>query len=264
MELIARVSTGSRMDQIYIAKQRDGFPIGSYVLIKPLETVAKENIKLFPHNIAQVEPVKLYIIKSLAQSIKSRHEGEVIVFGSFLNPGFRFNDVDVILLSSTEGAYGTIGKKLEEETGLKIHLTMLSEPSLLKGIATDPLFALLMNNHIATKRMMFDAKRDLNFKLLDLHLQKSKMFIENFEMMAGSEKLKMVRNLAAIEYFMKGKKFPKQGTDALIDHTFSKGTALRLRDNTLLKEEIKKRYRQVFDSAQKEILKGISDGAQQK
>ena len=36
MEIIGKISKGTNMDQIYISKQRDGMPIGEYVLIKPI------------------------------------------------------------------------------------------------------------------------------------------------------------------------------------------------------------------------------------
>ena len=38
VELIGKVSKGSKMDQIYIPKNREAIPVGSYVVVKPLTT----------------------------------------------------------------------------------------------------------------------------------------------------------------------------------------------------------------------------------
>ena len=37
MEIIAKISRGSKMDQVYIPKNRGGFSIGSYVILKPIK-----------------------------------------------------------------------------------------------------------------------------------------------------------------------------------------------------------------------------------
>ena len=37
MEIIAKISKGSKMDQIYIPRNRESFPAGSFVIIKLLE-----------------------------------------------------------------------------------------------------------------------------------------------------------------------------------------------------------------------------------
>ena len=58
MELIAKISKGSKMDQVYIPKNRIGFSAGSYVIIRPLE--GKKTVeKPYLYNIKSIEPVKL-------------------------------------------------------------------------------------------------------------------------------------------------------------------------------------------------------------
>ena len=42
MEIISRVSKGSKMDQIYIPKNRAGLTIGEYVVITPLSREIKK------------------------------------------------------------------------------------------------------------------------------------------------------------------------------------------------------------------------------
>jgi len=50
MEIIAKISKGTKMDQIYISKARAGLDAGSYVIISPLkqETILS-NKKIIPH-----------------------------------------------------------------------------------------------------------------------------------------------------------------------------------------------------------------------
>ena len=38
MEIVGRISRGSRMDQIYIPKQRNGFNIGERVIVRTMDT----------------------------------------------------------------------------------------------------------------------------------------------------------------------------------------------------------------------------------
>jgi len=42
MAIVAKISRGSKMDQIYIPKNRAGFSTGQYVLISPLESELKQ------------------------------------------------------------------------------------------------------------------------------------------------------------------------------------------------------------------------------
>ena len=67
MELIAKISKGSNMDQIYIPKNRTGLPIGQYVIIAPLEKelAKKQKFKPFFYNVSGLEPLKLEIIESI-------------------------------------------------------------------------------------------------------------------------------------------------------------------------------------------------------
>src|SRR3989344_5321367 len=99
MEIISRISKGSKMDQIYISKNRFGLNIGAYVTVKPLET-PKENIKnLYFRKANDLEPIKIEIIKKIFQMIDkhSKKLENIIITGSFLEKGFKFRDIDVII-----------------------------------------------------------------------------------------------------------------------------------------------------------------------
>ena len=98
MEISGRVSKGSRMDQIYIPKNRSGLAIGSYVVIKPV-IEPKFGDKPCLYNLQYLEPIKLEIIKRVMGLIDDYVEN-VIITGSFLNKGFNFGDLDVLLITN--------------------------------------------------------------------------------------------------------------------------------------------------------------------
>src|SRR3989338_9655760 len=102
MELISKVSKGSKMDQIYIPKNRLGLEIGSHVIIKPFEIKERKfSEKLYFYNVKSLEPLKLDIINKIINTIDNylKDYQNVIITGSFLDEGFNFNDIDIIILS---------------------------------------------------------------------------------------------------------------------------------------------------------------------
>ena len=102
MELIAKISKGSKMDQIYISKNREGLNTGSYVIIKPLKTITTtKNKKPYFYNIKSIEPIKLRIINQIIKIInKITPNDNIIITGSFLDKGFNFNDIDILLINN--------------------------------------------------------------------------------------------------------------------------------------------------------------------
>ena len=99
MEMISKVSRGSRMDQVYLPKNRSGFSIGDYVIIRSFEPL-KEIEKLYFYNIDYIEPIKIQIIEHIFEIINKYSDkyDNILVNGSFLEKGFHFNDVDILLI----------------------------------------------------------------------------------------------------------------------------------------------------------------------
>ncbi|MEK6793081.1 MAG: hypothetical protein AABX95_04645, partial [Nanoarchaeota archaeon] len=98
MEIISKVSLGSRMDQVYIPKNRIGFDIGNYVIIKPLnlEIEKKPLEKIYFYRIKNIVSIKLEIINEVFIIIDKyvQNYENIIITGSFLEEGFHFNDID--------------------------------------------------------------------------------------------------------------------------------------------------------------------------
>jgi hypothetical protein len=245
MEIISRISRGSKMDQIYIPKNRSGFDVGSYVVLKPLKE--EENIENpYFYNIKSIEPLKLEIIKSIISIIdKNCNYDNVIFTGSFLDEGFNFNDIDVILISECN-----LNKKIiEDKIKIKIHLIQLNNKDLIKGLSTDPLYQMMLSRCIAKKRFIYNVKHKINYKLLDLHLLKSKTLIDNFNVLGGDEKYYLTRNLISIFLYIKGKEINKEVVDKEIKKIFGvniKEIKQNILDNKFLKE-YKNTYIKTFD-----------------
>src|SRR3989344_7260636 len=116
MEIISRVSKGSKMDQVYLPKNRFGLDIGSYVVVKQLEEEKTEE-KLYFYDIEHIEPIKLDIIKKIIKIIDKQHIYENAIFtGSFLDNGFNFNDIDILLIGENKP---TIKEEIERRIGIK-------------------------------------------------------------------------------------------------------------------------------------------------
>src|SRR3989344_5285749 len=130
MEIISKISKGSKMDQIYIPKNREGLEVGSIVVIKPL-IERKPKIKIYSYNTKSIEPIKITDKKLNASKIK---------------------------------------ENLERKIQIKIDLLILENKSLQQGINTDPLYNNMLSKCISKNRIIYKKQREINYKLLDLHL----------------------------------------------------------------------------------------------
>src|SRR3989344_7711032 len=103
MELVGKVSKGTKMDQIYIPKNRHGLNDGEYVLIKAVQQ-KEEAKKPYFYNVRELEPLKLKVIDDVFLLVDRNISGydNIIITGSFLDKGFNFNDLDIIIITDKE------------------------------------------------------------------------------------------------------------------------------------------------------------------
>ena len=91
MELIGRISKGSKMDQIYIPKNRIGFSAGEYVLILPIKgrlEEAGEKDKIIDNKSVVIGEVGLGgEIRSVGNIEKRIQEAEKLGFNKIFIPG---------------------------------------------------------------------------------------------------------------------------------------------------------------------------------
>ncbi len=263
MELISKVSKGSLMDQVYIPKRRIGFGIGSYVVIKPLEEKKKIE-KPFFYNIGFLEPIKIRIIEDIFESIirsVSRYDN-IIITGSFLEEGFNFNDIDVILVSDEKIDKSYIEGFVKNKTGINIHIIPISNKALIKGLETDPLYRSMLGKCVSKKRFVYRIKPKINYKILDLHLLKSKLLIENFDFLSGQEKYEMLRNAVSIALFVNGKEVSKDKVDDFINRLFGKDMSKKIKKNIFFdKKDFLGKYKKFYKDLSSRILAGIKNGS---
>ena len=247
------------MDQIYIPKERiPGFELGAVVMIKPV----LEKVKLRPYyyKIWNLEPIKNTIIEEILNNFE--HFENVIIAGSFLDRGFDFKDIDVLLITDKKIETDKTKHHFESAFGISLHIIVISFKSLLKGLITDPLFQMMLSKFISKERIVFRIKNKMNYTLLDLHLLESKALIENFDFLSGNEKYKLTRNLIAIKLFMEIKKISIETVNKEIENYFGKGIVKNIKEN-LLNNTFLNKYRRLYNEIFKEILAGIENDTKQ-
>ncbi|MDI6737939.1 MAG: hypothetical protein QME12_05500 [Nanoarchaeota archaeon] len=254
-EIIARVSRGSVMDQVYLPKNRpSALGIGEYVVIAP--ALKKKQIAPYYYNVQNIEPIKAEIIQGILSNIDAEN---IIIAGSFLEKGFSFDDIDIIVINGE-------GKAIEEYAktafGLKAHIINMKYGTLREGLNTDPLFQVILSRFASKERLLLNIKPIINYKLLDMHLLKSKLLPEQFEHLNGKEKYKLARNMVAIKLFIEGKTATIEKTNKEIDNLFGKDAASKLLENTIEKAPFTAKYRDVYRKVFNAIMDGISHAKQ--
>lgn len=255
--LTGKISKGTLMDQIYIPKERPmGFEIGMPVVVKPL--TEEEEIKPVHCNIEKLEPVKAVIVQKIFSELN--FADNIIITGSFLESGFQFNDIDIILIYNKKVDFRKIGQNLNKLFGLNFHVIALGYNALLKGLETDPLYQAMLSRYISKKRLIFKYKNKINYKILDLHLLKSKPLMENFDYLAGNLKYGMARNMIAIFLFLNNKKISNETIDNTIKKVL-KEEPINIKENIIINKSIfLQKYKKLYKDLFKSILDGIKNG----
>jgi len=263
MELIGRISKGSKMDQIYLPKNRTGFASGEYVIILPLQSKLQEKqkkeAKEYLYGIKSLEPIKLGAIKEIFALINKHLNTEnIVITGSFLELGFKFNDIDILIINEQKSNLESLEKQIENSLGIRPHIIQISQQALLSGLSTDPLYSLMLSKCISRNRLIFKAKRKINYKMLDLHLLKSKVLIDNFDILSGDEKYYFTLNLVSILLFIQNKKVSKEIVNKEIETLFGISVD-KIKDNLISKKEFIKKYKKIYDKTFNLIMGNIKN-----
>lgn len=260
--LVSKISRGSRMDQIYIPKVRaPGLEAGTAVLIEPVLEKIKPKPQPYYYNVRSLEPVKVAIIEEIFRYFEQVAGGDnVLIAGSFLEPGFRFEDIDIVVISSKKIGVRNMERDLREKLGVNAQVIAIGFKALLKGISTDPLFEMLVSRFVAKRRVIFDTRREFKYKLLDLHSLNSELLIINFDFLTGREKYKFVRNLFAIALFLNGKKVSTESVDNEIGRYFGKDAVKNIKENLVDKSFLMK-YKKFYNRVFNKIMAGVRNGS---
>ena len=224
------------MNQIYLPKSNLSIIPGQYVvinaLINPAQYTEKATFKPYFYGLKRIEPIKLWAIKEIF-SISSKFAGKednIIITGSFLDAGFNFNDIDIIILSKNVNTKG-VELEILAKLGIKPHILALSKEEFLQGLASDPLYQTMISKCISKNRIIFKFKPTINARLLDLHLLKSKTLIDNFEILNGKEKYYLTFNLISISLFIQRGKITKNIVEKTIKREFGIKTLEEIKEN---------------------------------
>ena len=247
------------MDQIYVPKERPlGFELGTPVVIKPL--AEEEEIKFVYYNIDRLESVKIIMMQKIFSELN--FADNVIITGSFLENGFQFNDIDIILIDNKQIDAKKLERHLNRIFDLEFHIISLNYNALLKGLQTDPLYQAMLSRYVAKKKLIFRYKNKINYKILDLHLLKSRPLIENFDYLTGNQKYGMARNLISIFLFLDNKKISNEVIDYNIKKLL-KEDLISLKQNVIINKNLfLKEYNSLYENLFKKILEGIKNGSQ--
>ena len=257
--IVGKISKGTLMDQVYIPKDRPiGFEIGIPVVVKPL--TEEEEIKPIYYNIEKLGSAKVIIAQKIFSELN--FADNIIITGSFLERGFQFNDIDILLIYNKKIDFRKVEQNLNKLFGLNFHVIALDYNTLLKGLEKDPLYQAMLSRYISKKRLIFRYKNKIDYKILDLHLLKSKPLIDNFDYLAGNQKYGMTRNMMAIFLFLNNKKISNKTIDSTIKKVL-KEEPINIKENIIINKSIflheyKKLYKDLFKS----ILEGIKNGPQ--
>ncbi len=251
------------MDQIYIPKNRIGFNIGSHVIIKQLEQ-EKPIEKPYFYNISSIEPIKLKLVDELFKIISDiTSYYNIIVTGSFLDLGFNFEDIDILIISEKELDTANIEKNIESSLKIKNHIINFSKKTFDAALSTDPLWRMMLSKCISKYRLKPFSKKRIDYKILDLHLLKSKPLIDNFDYLNGKEKYKLIRNLIAINLFLTSKKITKESINNEINNIFGINVE-KIKNNLLDKNLFIKKYKTVYNGTFNEIMRYTKNEPKQK
>ncbi len=264
MELIGKVSKGSKMDQIYIPKRRDGLRVGDYVVIRLLET-QKSIEKPYFYGIKSIEPVKLRIASDAFKELDKKIEkyDNLIITGSFLDKGFSFKDIDILIISGKKIDAASLKNSIEGTTGIRAHIILLNNKTLIDGLSTDPLYQTMLSRCISKRRIIYKIKRKIDYKILDLGLLKSKTLIDNFDDLNGNEKYYLTRNMISIMLYVRLKNVNQEKIDNKIKDIFNLKDINEIKENMLDKNKFLKKYRETYKKTFNLIMESIKHGPKQ-
>ena len=188
----------------------------------------------------------------------------IIITGSVLEMGFRFNDIDIIILSEEKIKENILKEKIESKTGIITHIICLSEKALRRGLGTDPLYQSMLSKCISKKRIIFKLKRKIEYKTLDLHLLKSEPMAYSFDILSGEQKYHLTRNLMSIKLFLENKKVNNESINREIIRLFKLNDINDMKNNLLEKKKFLLKYRDLYKQLSDIILKNIKNGSKQK
>ena len=260
-QLIKKISKGTRFNQIYLQKNEGiGFEPGKSVVISPLEDIIVKEPAIFEYNV-KLKSLKREIVKLVFKIVDSwGYYNNIIITGSFLDGGFNFEDIDIIIINPGNMEKEKLKKSIEENTGISPHLIFIDSESFNKGIKRDPLFRLMVDRYVSAKRAIFRKDREINYKLLDIYLLKNKNLIEGYDLFSIKQRKKLLRDFVSIKLFSENKEVTINNIEKETNRLFGRDIieSLFYYGNNEEKHKFIAKLKKEFNKLEKYILKNAS------
>ena len=260
-KLIKKISKGARFNQIYLQKNEGiGFKPGNSVVISPLEDIIAKEPAIFEYKV-KLESLKREIVKSLFKIVDSHGNfNNIIITGSFLDEGFNFEDIDIIIINPGNMEKDKLKDSIEQNIGISPHLILIDSESFNRGIKRDPLFRLMVDRYVSAKRAIFRKDRKLNYKLLDIYLLKNKNLIEGYDLFSIKQRKKLLRDFISIKLFSENREVTIKNIEKETNRLFGKDIIENLfyYGNNEEKHEFIAKLKKEFNKLENHILKNVT------
>ena len=164
--------------------------------------------------------------------------------------------MDILIISNNKINESFLKEKILSAMGISAHIISFDKKTLEIGLSTDPLYSLMLSKCISKKRLIFNIKRKIDYKLLDIHLLKSEPLIHSFDILNGNQKYYLIRNLIAIKLFIEGKKLNNKDLENKIKNLFN--IKIReIKENMLNKKDFLRKYKKMYKETQNKIFSFI-------
>ncbi|MAG08491.1 hypothetical protein CMO89_03390 [Candidatus Woesearchaeota archaeon] len=223
VRIVKKISKGSRFNQVYLQKNEGiDFKPGKTVIITPLTDILAKELPVFEYNV-KLDSLKKEIIKKIFEIIdNSGNYDNIIITGSFLNKGFNFEDIDIIIINPKSINKENLENSIKKDIEIMPHLILIDSESFNRGIKRDPLFRLMINRYVSIKRNIFRKDKEINYKLLDAYLLKNKNFIEGYDFYNIKQRKKLLRDFISIRLFTGNKEVTIKNVKKEIELIFGK------------------------------------------
>lgn len=255
--IVKKISKGSRFNQIYLKKNEGiGFEPYQEVLITPLQDVIRSEPTVFQYNI-KLDTIKKEIVKSIFKIIIDNiTSGNILITGSFLNKGFNFNDIDILIIDGKKVNKGILKRKIIESIGIRPHIIEISMKNLIIGINRDPLFLLMVDRYVSNQRLIFKKKRDINYRLLDAYLVRCKNLVDGFDAYSIEQRKKILRDFISIKLFVEKKELTLKNIELEVNKIFGRKTMDKMINFGDKYAELKfiKKFKRYYNNLEKNII----------
>lgn len=263
-KLIKRISKGARFNQIYLQKNEGvDFEPGKSVIITPLDGIISQEPSLFEYNV-KLGNLKKQIVRAIFKSVESSGDYDnILITGSFLDEGFNFEDIDIVILNPKSIDKSHLKESIENGIGVEPHIILIGSESFNKGIKRDPLFSLMVAKYVSRNRAIFRKDKEINYKLLDIYLLRNKNLIDGYDLFNIKQRKKLLRDFMSIKLFSENKEITQKRIEKETESIFGKAIieSLFYYGNNEEKEKFIRKLKREYDKLERKILENVSKQA---